>query len=108
MFDNAIAFDQQLCYNKCTYSKPLAHCFVYAKEVCEYEKCNRKVDYEMGRFIWSIVDKSEYSQEKWAEILNVSTRTMGYYCSGERKPTQRKLLQLIKVAGGINAEDIPF
>ena len=69
---------------------------------------NRKIDYEMGRFIWSIVEKSEYSQEKWAEILNVSTRTMGYYCSGERKPTQRKLLQLIKVAGGINAEDIPF
>ena len=69
---------------------------------------NRKIDYEMGRFIWSIVDKSEYSQEKWAERLNVSTRTMGYYCSGERKPTQRKLLHLIKVAGGINAEDIPF
>ena len=68
----------------------------------------RKIDYEMGRFIWNIVDKSEYSQEKWAEILNVSARTMGYYCSGERKPTQRKLLQLIKVAGGINAEDIPF
>ena len=42
MFDNAIAFDQQLYYNKCTYSKPLAHCFVYAKEVCEYEKCKSK------------------------------------------------------------------
>ena len=69
---------------------------------------DRKIDYEMGRFIWSIVNKSEYSQEKWAEILNVSTRMMGYYCSGERKPTQKKLLQLIKVAGGINAEDIPF
>ena len=72
------------------------------------EKVNRKVDYELGNFIWSIVNKSGLSQEKWAEILNVSTRTMGYYCSGERKPTQRKLLQLIKVAGGINAEDIPF
>ena len=69
---------------------------------------NRKIDCEMGRFIGSIVDKSEYSQEKWAEILNVSTRTMGYYCSGERKPTQRKLLQLIKAAGGVNSEDIPF
>lgn len=69
---------------------------------------NRVIDHEMGKFIWSIVDKSQYSQEKWAEILNVSTRTMSYYCSGERKPTQRRLLQLIKVAGGINAEDIPF
>ena len=27
---------------------------------------NRNIDYEMGKFIWSIVDKSEYSQEKWA------------------------------------------
>lgn len=69
---------------------------------------NREIDPEMGKFIWSIVTKSHYSQEKWAEILDVSTRTIGYYCSGERKPTQRKLLQLIKAAGGIKAEDIPF
>lgn len=72
------------------------------------KNANRKIDYEMGKFIWSIVDKSEYSQEEWAEILNVSTRMMSYYCSGERKPAQRKLLQLIKVYGGIKAEDIPF
>lgn len=69
---------------------------------------DRKIDTEMGKLIWSIVHKSGYSQEQWAEILNVSPRTIGYYCSGERKPTQRKLLQLIKVVGGINAEDIPF
>ena len=71
------------------------------------EKVNRKIDYEMGKFIWSIVNKSKYSQERWAEILNISTRTMSYYCSGQRKPTQRKLLRLIRVAG-VNVEDIPF
>ena len=68
---------------------------------------NRKIDYEMGKFIWSIVDKSEYSQEKWAELLEVSPRTMSYYCSGQRKPEHKKLLHFIKVAG-INAKDIPF
>ena len=71
------------------------------------ENVNRKIDYELGNFIWSIVDKSGLSQEKWAELLEVSPRTMNYYCSGQRKPTQRKLLRFIKVAG-INVEDIPF
>ena len=71
------------------------------------EKVNRKIDYELGNFIWSIVDKSGISQDKWAELLEVSPRTIGYYCSGQRKPTHRKLLQLIRVAG-VNAEDIPF
>jgi len=72
------------------------------------KKMNRNVDYELGKFIWSIVDKSGISQEKWAEILEVSPRMIGYYCSGQRKPTQRKLLRLIKTIGGIKAEDIPF
>ena len=71
------------------------------------ENVNRKTDYELGRFIWSIVDKSSLSQEKLAEILEVSPRMMSYYCSGQRKPTQRKLLRLIRVTG-VNVEDIPF
>ena len=71
------------------------------------EKVKRKIDHELGDFIWSIVNKSGLSQERWAELLEVSPRTMNYYCSGQRKPTQRKLLRFIKVAG-INVEDIPF
>ena len=71
------------------------------------EKVNRKTDHELGEFIWSIVHNSKYSQDKLAEILDVSPRTMSYYCSGQRKPTQRKLLRLIRVAG-VNVEDIPF
>ena len=71
------------------------------------EKVNRKTDHELGRFIWSVVNKSGLSQDKFAEILGVSPRMISYYCSGQRKPTQRKLLKLIKVAG-INVEDIPF
>ena len=71
------------------------------------ENVNRKIDYELGDFIWSIVDKSGLSQEKWAELLEVSPRTMSYYCSGQRKPTHKRLLRFIKVAG-INVEDIPF
>ena len=71
------------------------------------EKVNRKVDYELGNFIWNVVNKSGLSQEKWAELLEVSPRTMSYYCSGQRKPEHKKLLHFIKVAG-INAKDIPF
>ena len=71
------------------------------------EKVNRKVDYELGNFIWNVVNKSGLSQEKWAELLEVSPRTMSYYCSGQRKPKHKTLLHFIKVAG-INAKDIPF
>ena len=71
------------------------------------EKVNRKVDYELGNFIWNVVNKSGLSQEKWAEMLEVTPRTMSYYCSGQRKPEHKKLLRFIKVAG-INAKDIPF
>ena len=71
------------------------------------ENVNRKVDYELGNFIWNVVNKSGLSQEKWAELLGVSPRTMSYYCSGQRKPKHKKLLHFIKVAG-INAKDIPF
>ena len=71
------------------------------------EKVNRKVDYELGNFIWNVVNKSGLSKEKWAEMLEVSPRTMSYYCSGQRKPKHKKLLHFIKVAG-INAKDIPF
>lgn len=72
------------------------------------KKDNRKIDYEMGKLIWSLVSKSGETQEKYAKELGVSTRSIGYYCSGERMPEQRKLLQIIKIAGGIKAEDIPF
>ena len=71
------------------------------------ENVNRKIDYELGNFIWNVVNKSGLSQEKWAELLEVSPRTMSYYCSGQRKPKHKKLLHFIKVAG-INAKDIPF
>lgn len=68
---------------------------------------NRKSDSELGEFIWKVVHDSGYSKEQIAERLNVSVRTLNYYCSGQRKPAQKKLLQLIKVAE-INVEDIPF
>lgn len=71
------------------------------------EKVNRKIDYELGNFIWNIVNKSGLSQERWAELLEVSPRTMSYYCSGQRKPEHKKLLRFIKVAS-INVKDIPF
>lgn len=72
------------------------------------KKSNREIDHELGKFIWNMVIKLDYSKEELAEMLSVSSRTIDYYCSGERKPTQRKLLQLIKIAGGLNATDIPF
>lgn len=72
------------------------------------KKDNRKIDYKMGEFIWSLVSKSGKKQEEFAKELGVSTRSIAFYCSGQRQPKLRKFLQIIKIAGGIKAEDIPF
>ena len=71
------------------------------------ENVNRKIDYEMGRFIWSIVDKSQYTQEQMAEELGVSREAVNMYCSGKRKPKPRTLLRIIKLTN-VQAKDIPF
>ena len=71
------------------------------------ETVNRKIDRELGEFLRFIVKKVPCSQEKWAEQLNVSPRVISYYCSGERKPSLRILLRMMRIAG-IRPEDIPF
>ena len=68
---------------------------------------NRKIDYELGRFIWSIIDKSEYTQEEMAEQLGVSREAVNKYCSGKIKPKQRTLLRIVKLTN-VQAKDIPF
>ena len=67
----------------------------------------REINYTMGNFFRDMVDRIGKPQEEIAAELEVSTRTVGYYVSGERSPSAQKLLRLIKLNGGISAEDIP-
>lgn len=67
----------------------------------------RNIDSELGLFIYQIIDKSGMTKELLADKLNVSTRTIYCYCTGERKPRQRVLLRLLKLTNTC-AEDIPF
>ena len=66
---------------------------------------NRKNDSELGYFIWRI--NSGLTHEDVAERLNVSKRTVDYYCSGQRKPEQKTLLSLLKLTR-TRYEEIPF
>lgn len=59
---------------------------------------NRKIDYETADYFRSIVDKSGFSQEKWAELLEVTPRSVAYYCSGQRTPSAQRLLLFQKIA----------
>ena len=68
---------------------------------------NRKKDSKLGLFLWQCIRQSGMTNEAVAEALGVSTRTIGYYCSGERKPSQITLLRLMRVAN-VKAKDIPF
>ena len=68
---------------------------------------NRKIDSELGYFIWRIIDNAGLTHENVAERLNVSKRTVDYYCSGQRKPEQKVLLSLLKLTQ-TSFEEIPF
>ena len=68
---------------------------------------NRKKDPELTDFLRSSIQKSGLTYEKVAEQLGTSVRTVGYYCSGERKPGQKPLLRFIRTMN-IQAQDIPF
>ena len=68
---------------------------------------NRKIDPDLGLFLFHVIDKSEYTQEKIAEELGVSREAVNMYCSGKRKPKPRTLLRIIKLTN-VQAKDIPF
>ena len=68
---------------------------------------NRKKDPKLTEFLRRIIQDSGFTYESIAEMLDVSTRTVGYYCNGERKPGQKTLLRLIRIAN-VNVKDIPF
>ena len=67
----------------------------------------RKIDPDLGLFLFHEIDKSEYTQEKIAEDLGVSREAVNMYCSGKRKPKPRTLLRIIKLTN-VQAKDIPF
>ena len=67
----------------------------------------RKSDSELGYFIWRIINNSGLTHETVAELLNVSKRSVDYYCSGQRKPEPKVLLRLLKLTQ-INFKEIPF
>ncbi len=58
----------------------------------------RKIDRKTADFIQSIVNKSGYSQEKWAELLEVTPRTIAYYLSGQRTPSAQRLLKIQEIS----------
>lgn len=68
---------------------------------------NRKIDYEMADYFWSIVDKSGLSQEEWATRLGVTPRSVAYYCSGQRTPSAKRLLLFQKIAESLLKNSVP-
>ncbi len=58
----------------------------------------RKIDHKMADYLRSIVDKSNLSQEDWAEKLDVSPRMIAYYLSGQRTPSAPRLLKIQEVS----------
>lgn len=67
----------------------------------------RKIDSELGLFIYNIIKDSIYTNIQIAELLKVDERTINYYCTGERKPNQKRLLRLIKILN-VDIQSIPF
>lgn len=68
---------------------------------------NRRKDSRLGLFLWRCIQQSGMTYEKVAEALGVSTRIVGYYCSGDRKPSQITLLRFLRIVN-VETKDIPF
>ena len=71
------------------------------------DSSKRRIDRELSLFIRRCYEDSEKTIEEFACAIDVEPRTLNYYFSGERKPSQRTLLRLVKVAR-VNVLDIPF
>lgn len=67
----------------------------------------RRIDKELGSFLYDCYKNSGKTIEELAWAIHIEPRTLNYYFSGERKPSQRTLLRLVKVAK-VNILDIPF
>ena len=67
----------------------------------------RKIDPELGLFIYKAIESSNYTQEEIAEKLGVSREAVNMYCSGKRRPQQRTLLRFIRITN-VQPESIPF
>lgn len=68
---------------------------------------NRRIDRELGFFIYNCWKVSGMTTEDFADAISVGLRTLNYYFNGKRKPGQRTLLKLLKVSN-VNLKDIPF
>ena len=68
---------------------------------------SRKNDRELGNFIYDCYLKTHLTVASFAKAISVELRTVNYYFNGQRKPSARKILQIIKVAR-VDLENIPF
>ena len=67
----------------------------------------RKTDPDLGLFIYSIISKSNHTIIEIADFLEVDERTVNYYCTGDRRPNQIRLLKLLKFLE-VEPQSIPF
>ena len=67
----------------------------------------RKIDSDLGYFIYSIISKSNHTIVEVADFLDVDERTVNYYCTGQRRPNQIRLLKLLKFLE-VDPKSIPF
>ena len=67
----------------------------------------RRIDKELGNFIYNCFKKSGKTLEDFASAIFVEPRTVNYYFNGQRKPSQRTLLRLVRVSN-VAINDIPF
>ena len=67
---------------------------------------NRRIDKDLGAFIRYCYFKYGKSLDRFAEEIKVEPRTINYYFNGQRKPSQRTLLNILKVSN-VNFKDIP-
>lgn len=52
---------------------------------------------EDGLIVYTVINNSNLTDEKIADVLNVSTRMVSYYKNGERRMSNSKFLKLLQI-----------
>ena len=60
---------------------------------------NRKIDPDLGLFLYHAIDKSKYTQEQMADALDISRPTYIAIESGDKDPTVSELEKIAAIFG---------
>jgi transcriptional regulator with XRE-family HTH domain len=68
-------------------------------------KSSGDLTWTIGNHLYRICQENHYTVERFAELLSVSPRTVGYWFAGQKRPSIETLL-FVKARFGVTLDDL--